>query len=193
MARTKLFDQDETLKKAMELFWKKGYHATSMQDLVSGLGISRSSLYDTYGGKEELFNQAFALYRQQSGKAIQQVLEKPSTVKEKLLAFFEHNIDNTLQDEDVKGCFVVNSTTELIPGESPLKEVIRINRKESEQMLFNYLQKGVDAGEIAPEKDLKAIAAMLFTLSNGLQVIAKTKPEKEELMNVVRTALNVLG
>ena len=64
MPRTKQFDEKEVLKNAMELFWEKGFHATSIQDLVSHLGINRASLYDTYGGKDELFNTAFETYRQ---------------------------------------------------------------------------------------------------------------------------------
>ena len=59
MPRTKQFNEEEILKKAMELFWEKGFHATSIQDLVAHLGINRASLYDTFGGKEELFKKAF--------------------------------------------------------------------------------------------------------------------------------------
>src|ERR1700748_2100418 len=69
MARTKDFDENEVLMKAMNLFWYKGYNGTSMQDLVDGLGISRSSLYDTYGDKHTLFIKALESYRESvSGK-----------------------------------------------------------------------------------------------------------------------------
>ena len=64
MARTKDFDENEVLTKAMHLFWSKGYNATSMEDLVSGLGISRSSLYDTYTDKHTLFIKALENYQQ---------------------------------------------------------------------------------------------------------------------------------
>jgi TetR/AcrR family transcriptional repressor of nem operon len=63
MARTKDFDENEVLKKAVDIFWLKGYSATSMQDLVDGLGISRSSLYDTYGDKHTLFMKALESYQ----------------------------------------------------------------------------------------------------------------------------------
>ena len=54
MPRVKQFNEDEVLNKAMELFWKKGYNATSMQDIVDYLGINRASLYSTFGGKKNL-------------------------------------------------------------------------------------------------------------------------------------------
>ena len=59
MARKKQFEEHEILTKATDLFWKQGFHATSIQDLVNHLKINRASLYDTFGGKEELFNKAF--------------------------------------------------------------------------------------------------------------------------------------
>jgi TetR/AcrR family transcriptional repressor of nem operon len=65
MARTKLFSEEAILDKAMKLFWEKGYNATSAQDLVDGLGISRSSLYDTYGDKHSLFVTALKRYRKE--------------------------------------------------------------------------------------------------------------------------------
>ena len=192
MARTKQFKEEETLLKAVDLFWKKGFHATSMQDLVDGLGISRSSLYDTYGGKDELFAKAFSKYRESAGTNMKQHLAEFTSVKEGLLKLFEKNIDGTLNDPDAKGCFVVNVTTELVPSDKALKEVVFENRRASEELFLSYLQKGVETGEIPKEKDLPSIASMLFTLNNGLQVVAKTKPSKEELMNMVKVALQVL-
>ena len=62
MPRVKLFDEKEVLTKAMDLFWKQGYAATSIQDLVAYLGINRASMYDTFGGKEALFSMAFEQY-----------------------------------------------------------------------------------------------------------------------------------
>ena len=66
MPRVKLFDQNEVLTKAMNLFWKQGYAATSVQDLVQHLGINRASLYDTFGDKDQLFKKSFELYRKQN-------------------------------------------------------------------------------------------------------------------------------
>jgi TetR/AcrR family transcriptional repressor of nem operon len=70
MPRVKLFDENEVLNKAMNLFWKQGYSATSIQDLVSHLGINRASLYDTYGDKEKLFFRAFEFYRKTNTEGI---------------------------------------------------------------------------------------------------------------------------
>src|ERR1700754_4407625 len=82
MARTKEFDENEVLSKAVDLFWLKGYNATSMQDLVDGLGISRSSLYDTYGDKHTLFIKALESYQNANSGQMCGVINSNKPVKE---------------------------------------------------------------------------------------------------------------
>src|ERR1700761_2998088 len=81
MARTKDFDENEVLTKAIELFWYKGYNGTSMQDLVDTLGISRSSLYDTYTDKHTLFVKALESYQNSGAARIQEIINKPEPAK----------------------------------------------------------------------------------------------------------------
>ncbi|MDF1696713.1 MAG: helix-turn-helix domain containing protein [Saprospiraceae bacterium] len=88
MPRVKLFDKDEVLEKAMHLFWERGYHATSIQDLVNHLGINRASLYDTFGGKQALFDSAFKHYRMTNTKAIKKFLHAEQDVKKGMRKLF---------------------------------------------------------------------------------------------------------
>ena len=176
----------------MELFWKNGYHATSIQELVNHLGINRASIYDTYGGKKELFDKAFALYRQVNTNEVALFLDKHENVKEGFRALFEMAIRESLSDVDRKGCFVVNTATELIPGDGSIKEVIKENQEVVESSFYDFLLRGQKNGEIAAGKDLKAIAGMIFTLYSGLRVIAKVQSDPEKLLASVDTALMVL-
>ena len=192
MPRVKLFNEEEVLQKAMGLFWKKGYHATSIQDLVDHLGINRASLYDTFGGKDALFQQAFSLYRNQNKKAMIDFLNNYSSVKEGLAKLFEYAINDSLQDKDSKGCFVVNTTTELASCDQNMLSVIAGNKQEFEAILYNYLNTGLESGEIPANKDIHAIASLLFTLYNGLKVISKLKPDKKEMLRSVSMSLTVL-
>ena len=66
MARKKEFDEVEVLDKALDVFWKKGYSATSIQDLVDSMGINRASIYDTWGDKHNLYVESLKRYRQKS-------------------------------------------------------------------------------------------------------------------------------
>ncbi len=192
MPRAKQFDEKEVLAKAMELFWIQGYHATSIQDLVEHLGINRASLYDTYGGKESLFQRAFQLYREQNISQLRQFLKSRPLVREGLRDLFAMAIEQASTDEDRKGCFVVNTAAELVPGDPELLQVLGENKRVFEQLFFDYLKKGEEAGQIPAGKDLRAMASLLFTLYNGLKVVAKVAPEQRPMEASVAEVLKLL-
>nr|WP_299070938.1 TetR/AcrR family transcriptional regulator [uncultured Allomuricauda sp.] len=192
MPRVKQFDEKEILNKAMELFWEKGFHATSIQSLVSHLGINRASLYDTFGGKDELFNRAFEEYRNTAGKQLKSIFDKESTVREGIKKLFDVAIEEAITDEARKGCFVVNATTELIPGDEAFRKVIQDNNINVQRLFINYIQKGIDKGEFKASKDAKSIGLMLFTLYSGLRVVAKVDAAPNKLRLMVNAGLSVL-
>ena len=88
MPRTKQFKEEEVLAKAMMIFCKKGYHDTSIQHLVDQLGINRASLYDTFGGKKDLFDSAFEFYRKTGNEGLKDLLNSKEGVKETLRVIF---------------------------------------------------------------------------------------------------------
>ncbi len=192
MPRTKQFNEEEVLNKAMELFWEKGFHATSIQDLVSHLGINRASLYDTFGGKEELFNRAFAAYRSASGDMVKAMLASKASVKAGFQKLFSFAIDEAAKDDARKGCFVVNTTTELVPGDGQIKSILSENLDQVSGLFSTHIQKGIDQGEIDASKNAKDIGMMLFTLYNGLRVVSKIDTNREKLEDMVRIGLSVL-
>ena len=192
MPRVKRFDENEVLAKAMHLFWKRGYAATSIQDLVDHLGINRASIYDTYGDKERLFFLAFQQYRKTNTEFLASFLEKEENVKQGFRRLFEMTIQAAVTDADKKGCFVVNTTTELIPGDHMACTVLETNKHTFETLFHNYLRQGETLGQFGQGKDLKAIAKLLFLLYNGLQVISKIKPNKKELIGSLNLVLGLL-
>jgi TetR/AcrR family transcriptional repressor of nem operon len=192
MPRVKLFKEEEVLQKAIELFWKKGYTATSIQDLVDSLGINRASLYDTFGGKEALFYKAFQQYRLSSLEKLRCFFEQHDDVKAAFRALFETAINESVCDCDRKGCFVVNTTTELIPGDEEILKVLQENKKALEALFYEVLKRGVEKGQLSPDKDLKALAASLFTFHNGLKVVSKLDVDQEGLGASVNTILQLL-
>lgn len=192
MPRTKAFCEESALEKAMELFWKKGYSATSMGNLVEQMGVNRASLYTTYGDKKALFIKAFKHYRKLNKERINSFFAEQLSVKEGIKNLFLTSIESALEDTDRKGCFVINCTTELLPDEKEFLPLIACNQQELEQIFKEFLSLGVESGEIAAEKDLDSIAAYLFTLYGGLQVNAKVNPDKAVLTNTVLLGMSVL-
>lgn len=130
--RRKEFDEAEVLKKAMILFWKKGYNETSIKDLIQFLGISNASIYNIFGGKKELFNRAIDFYRTSNVKGLSHFISTQQDVRQGLKMVFEKIIQDDNEEDDRKGCFIVN-TTELIPNDPEIQIVLDqhklINRK----------------------------------------------------------------
>jgi TetR/AcrR family transcriptional repressor of nem operon len=192
MSRPKQFDESEVLENAMRLFWKKGFHATSIQDLVDTLGVNRASLYGTYGGKEVLFRRSLDRYFELETSRINQILENETLAKSALSSLFDHLISQILSDTDQKGCLVINSIAELFPGEGALQNRLAEIKKAYESLFSNILFEGIENGEFSSEMNVPERAAFLFSVYTGLKVISKISPSESFLRNTVSTSLRVL-
>ena len=191
MPRVKQFDEEEVLQKAVDLFWRKGYHATSIQDLVTELGINRASIYHTYGDKRQLFDRAFESYRSNSLSWVKKFLVQQPSVKEGFQALFTLAIKESISDPDAKGCFVINCITEFTPEETDLMAILKEHNLGLIDFFASYIQTGVDSGELSQDKDVYGIASTLFTLYNGLRVVTKVSREKAAMVAMVNTALTL--
>lgn len=104
MVRTKQFDNHAALDEAMQLFWERGYHATSIQDLVDRLGVNRQSLYDTFGGKDQMFLAALERYREIQAAPVRRLLEREGPALEVLREFLHTLVDNLLSGDFNTSC-----------------------------------------------------------------------------------------
>ena len=192
MPRVKLFNEEEVLQKTINLFWEKGYNNTSIQDLVNHLGINRGSLYDTFGGKRELFDKAFKQYLSTNNNSLITFFESQDSVKKGFKKFYEIPLNAAVTDKGNRGCFAVNTITEMLPEDKIMQDILIKNRQIIEMAFYDFLKKGVASGEIDVKKDLKKIAGFLYSLLNGLLVTAKINFNKKELLETIETGLLVL-
>jgi TetR/AcrR family transcriptional repressor of nem operon len=192
MARTKAFDEEQVLDKALNLFWCHGYNNTSMQDLVDGLGINRSSIYDTYGDKHQLFVAALERYRQKMAGALLELIRNSSSVKTTLNKIFELTLQETFSDKDRKGCFMVNTTVEVAPHDPGIAGLINANNQVIEDAFYEAIRQAQNSGEIRTHHAPRALARFFFNTSTGLRVAAKANPDQQVFQDVIRIALSVL-
>ena len=191
MVRTKQFDKHTALDEAMGLFWQRGYHATSIQDLVDHLGVNRQSLYDTYGGKEQLFLAALERYREIQAAPVRRLLERDGPVREILRDLFRSFVDGVLS-EDSKGCFMVNTATEVAGNNEVVAQVCAANARQLEAALAGLLVRAQQAGEISAGRSPLKLARFLINTLNGLAVTAKATRDRKVLNDVVDVALAIL-
>jgi TetR/AcrR family transcriptional repressor of nem operon len=192
MARHKEFDRDEALHRAMEVFWSRGYEAASVGELVEHMGISRQSLYDTFGDKHALYLAALDRYREVEGRKMFELLERPGPVKRALRQLFESVVERALGEGERRGCFVGNATSELAGRCRATAEKACDQMAAAEEALYRALLRGRRGGEFGGRADLRAVARFLYSSLQGLQLMSKATRDRKTLEDVVRVTLSVL-
>ncbi len=193
MPRTKQFDEQQVLEKAMTLFWEQGFHATSIQDLVDRLGVNRASLYSTYGDKQTLFGKTFQHYRQTNFVALKDLFESAPDVRDAFRKMFGIVLQAVDPDCAGKGCFVVNTSTEMLPTEDGFLPILRENRAALVGIFVQAIARDVSKGLLSERVDPAQTAAFMFTFYNGLQVVSKYHTEPEALKQQLEVALQVFS
>lgn len=190
MARNKEFDENEVLRKAMELFWIQGYEKTSMQDLVKYMGIHRRSLYDTFGDKHTLFIKALEHYNEIIRSRTENKVNQLESVKDAIRQLFEMVI--VRDNQQIIGCLTVNTAVELSLHDDQAAEKVLESFSETELLLNKLVLRGQQSGEISKHLDAKKTSEFLHNSLVGLRVMTKTTDDIEKLNNVIGITLSVL-
>lgn len=191
MARTKEFDPDAVLQRALELFWERGYEATSMADLVARLGIARASIYATYGGKHELYLKALDRYLRATDPEIVEALSQPGpvlpAVRSLVGRYAEQSAGGTL------GCMVVNAAVELAARDPETAHLVESSWNTLETALTSALIRARAQGELAPGRDPRSLARFLLVLFQGMRVLGRAPGDASRLRDATTEALTLLA
>jgi TetR/AcrR family transcriptional regulator, transcriptional repressor for nem operon len=192
VARPKAFDREQALLAAMQVFWVKGYEATSLEDLLAAMKIGRQSLYDTFGDKRALFMEALGRYRELTDAYLRGCLADAPTVKAAFQRLFMQVVDEP-ESHQRRGCLLINSAVELAPHDPATAQTVVAYQRATERLFRRGLELAQERGELAADRDVRALARYLVSAMQGLRVMAKADPNKAALRDVVGVALGVLG
>lgn len=192
MARPRAFEREHVVEQALAVFWRQGYQATSVQDLVEATGLNRGSLYDTFGDKHGLFLEVVEYYRTRVSARRLEKLEEPGPVREKIATFFDDVIAFSVGEGRLLGCLMTNSAIELAPHDRDVRLAVAANMGAMEAAFRRAFTFARDNGELAAEKSPTDLARFLTATANGLRVMAKVTPERAVLRGVARIALQAL-
>ncbi|WP_159850678.1 TetR/AcrR family transcriptional regulator [Nocardia sp. CY41] len=190
MPRPRSFDEDRAVDAAMHAFWRAGYEATSTEDLCAATGLGRSSIYNTFTSKRDLFGRALRRYMTTKNAATFDLLDSPAEVRAKIHALLWQIVDAS--DEDPLGCLVVNSMIELAPRDPELAAVLAADHERRLAALTDVFDSARRAGEIAPDKDSRALAHFVIATISGMRVAARGGADRETLAAIATTALDAL-
>ncbi len=190
MPRTKDFEPQEALDVAMDLFWRKGYEAASMRELLDAMSIGRGSFYGTFGDKHALFLAALDRFREVRTSWIEEVLEESGL--EAIEEVFRRSVDGLVESEVRRGCLLANSAIELAPHDPEVAGRIYRYVSRTEDAFEDALTRAKKAGEISADSDPKALARFLVNTLYGLRVLARAGFDRAVLDDAVSIALGAL-
>lgn len=192
MARTKAFEPERALARAMDLFWREGYEATSVQELLDEMRIGRGSFYDTYGDKHALFLAVLDRYQEAAEASTVSTLEEAGSPKEAIKSVFEGMVDGLVSREPRRGCLLANSMVELAPHDPEVEKRVSRYVARMESAFEKTILRGQASGEIDAHHDPAALACFLVNNTLGLRVLAKTGVPRGTLENAARVTLGAL-
>lgn len=193
MSRPPAFDRNQVIDEAMALFWRQGFHATSIQQLVEATGVNRASMYQTFGDKRGLFRAAMDRYiNERSAKRIAAV-DRTGSPLAVIRGYFLALIAAESDIERQMGCFLTNSAVELAPIEGEVKQRVQAVFTAMRDRLAAAIHSGQADGSIRRDIEPDALADMLLGLLQGLRVLARSGSDKAEIEANIETALKVIG
>lgn len=190
MGRSREFEENTVLQKAMELFWEQGYEKTSLNDLVEHMGIHRRSLYDTFGDKHTLYLKAIDFYGEFITARLYSEASRAETASQAIQFIFDYMIEG--REDGPWGCLFVNAATEMAPRDKEVEEKTEVAFMKAEHFLAELVRKGQQAGEFSNNFDADAMAEILHNTLLGIRVLIRNSASKEKMHRIADFSLNLL-
>jgi TetR/AcrR family transcriptional regulator, transcriptional repressor for nem operon len=176
----------------MRLFWRKGYAATSVGDLIETLHLSRSSLYDTFGDKRTLFLDALKFYSERVISATARTLnESPSPIAG-IQMLFDELIAGAGSETGALGCFMVNSVAELVPYDPDVTEIATTYTDSMQQLLTKVFTEARLQNMVTKKQTPEQLAAYVFNMIQGMRVLIKSGAAREQVQAISDITLKSL-
>ncbi len=192
MARTREFDTDRALERALQVFWCQGYEGTSIEDVVQATGVQRGSLYAAFGSKEGLYHAVLDRYREQLAAPLLDALAGGADVRSLVRGVLLGMVDEAVDDEHRRGCLMVNAATQRLAADEGVARRVRDTVGAMEDALAGALAAAQAQGQIARDADPRALARFLVLTVQGVRVMGVIEPDRAALTQAVEVALTCL-
>ena len=192
MARKLEFDRDQAMDQALKLFWRRGYAATSLPELLATMGIARSSFYSSFGDKRSLFLECLERF----GDRTLTILTDAADAQPPLAAirhFFQSTTQATSAQRLAHGCLMVNSVLELAEVDPGLKAAAQGQLDRIQNTFELLLAEAIEAGELETSHTAGELAEVLMTLNLGIRVQSRKLENPETVARNINTSLALLG
>jgi len=192
MPRTKGFDPERALAKAMGVFWRLGYENASTETLMKAMGIARQSLYDTFGDKRALYLKALAYYRDRTNGDMQRMLEAAPSVKEGFATLL-FGLAAETREQHERGCLLLSANLQRDTRDAVIADFLRDNQDRVEAIFVEALRRAQTRGELSRTHKPAALAHFFVVTIQGMRTTARLTSDRKALEQVARIALAVFS
>lgn len=186
------FNPDEALERAMDLFWSKGYEATSLSNLLAAMEISKSSFYQAYGSKHELFEQCLARFRERQVARMRAALAGADSGKGFIRSMLASIVADAAGLQTPKGCLIMNTATEFAGRDAAVARLVGHATSDFTDVFAAAIRRAQGAGEISAEKDAETLARFVVSTISGLKTMVKAGFSPQAVEQVAAVALTAL-
>ncbi|HHI92586.1 MAG TPA: TetR/AcrR family transcriptional regulator [Gammaproteobacteria bacterium] len=190
--RPREFDTNQALAAAMHQFWQQGYTATSLQDLLKAMQISKSSFYQTFGSKHALFQRCMEHYRNTLEDSMLAHLQKSPSARQFIDATFRAISDNGQDGDGQFGCLIMNTASEFAQDDPVVAKLVRTGTEKIHTVFLHAIKRAQADGEIPGDKNPEALASYLLSSMGGLRTMAKAGTARKTLEEIVKITLSAL-
>ena len=193
MPRIEEFDRELVLHKAMNVFWEKGYNGASMQDLVDATALNRSSIYNSFGSKLELYQATLKQYQKNGSAYFQKALLKATNPLEAIRYIFEGFLPVILANEKENGCFAMNCKSEMGNQNQDIRKWLLDTQEYTLSIFQGLIEDGQEQGTINKDQDSKSYAYYIFSAFQGFRMTGILVKDRKVLQQVINNVVRVLA
>ncbi|WP_244475251.1 TetR/AcrR family transcriptional regulator [Rhizobium sp. Leaf341] len=190
--RPREFELDDAVRKAINVFWKHGYHDASLPDLLEGMELSRGSFYKAFVDKRGLYLRALDVYIEDAIRKLGEILHSNPSPKAAIKQAFSRQVEESSGKEGLRGCFVVLSAVEMLPADEEVSARITQLFRRLQDLYAAAIIRAQALGEIDPLLDERTLARFLVCQIQGMRVLGKTGADRDDTKAMVDFALKPL-
>ncbi len=193
MPRSEEFNREHAVRQAMNVFWEKGYNGTSMQDLVDATGLNRSSIYNSFGSKHELYKTTLEFYQKESGGLFHKALLNAKNPLGAIRLVFESFLPEILSEGGDRGCYAMNCKSELGNQEGDIRKWLLANQENTLNVFSGLIKEGQEQGIINTKEDSKTYAYYIFNAFQGFRMTGILIKDRTVLQRIINNTLKVIS
>ena len=190
--RPREFNAEEALARVMEVFWREGFAAASLDELSAATGLNRPSLYGAFGDKRALYLQAYQRYRQRLRDVFAPMFSQPGPLAGKLKRIFDSALELYLSGEEPRGCFTVLTASSGAVADPEIRAIVGEAIANMDAAFERLYLQAQNAGEFPANAEPKRLARMTTAWLHTLSVRARARMPRGELEALVDDAVRTI-